>query len=461
MNEPAGPIPPHSLEAEQAVLGGILLDPELLAEVGPILKPEHFYALIHERIFATVLGLQSVGAPLDSISIAEELRKRSQLDSCGGFSYLAGLASGIQTASSIAYFARLVREKATLRALVRAGNAIAQIGYQGEDDAEGALEQADDTLRRLVLDGAPARDRSRPEIQARYDSMIYGTGSKTYTTPWPQLDAYTGGFSGGEIVVWGGDEGIGKSILVNMLAAWTAEKFGHVALFPTEMGETRTFARLLALFSGVSVRRQRQQNYAFRDEQAIEKARAKVAELPITLFDADPAFSSADIYQQCIRLHARSPLHGIFIDTVHFLTDIDASGHVDARDRSTHERQKRAISTLRRLALKLDVPLHLVFHMSRPDPREKKPKPSRKRLRDGGNIEGTATCVIFPYEADGVYSLLVDKAREGNGDKEVPMAFHGNRAVWLQAGSHAQNEPWFEPQTTTESLFERQETYAG
>ena len=452
-------IPPHNLEAEQALLAGIICDPILISEVGPVVRKGDFYAITHETIYDVMLAVREREVPIDVVTLAEELRRRGSLERVGGFSYLSSL-NVPQTPGTMSYYARLIREKAMLRALITLGHKITQLGFEGEEDAEQALEQADTLVRNVVVDGAPPRSRSLTEIAAKYDTAFYGD-RPIYGTPWPRLDRYTGGFMGGELIVWGGDEGVGKSMLVTMLTAWTAEKYGRVALFATEMGETRTFARLLALFSGISVRRQREaakgvgQPMRWTEEDSLAKARAHVLGLPLELYDADPAFSSLDIYQQCVRLKATVGLSAVFIDTVHFLTDI-FGGSGDVRDRSTHERQKRALRTLRRLALSLDVPVHLVFHMNRPDQKERNPRPSRKRLRDGGNVEGDATCVIFPYRSDGVYSLLVDKAREGNSDKEVPMDFQGSRAVWLEGGKHPQTHAWFEPAppAPTESFLE-------
>src|SRR5579864_1957337 len=140
-------IPPQNLEAEMALLGSILVDREIMGAVGEIVRPEDFYAHVHETIYAALTHLYDRGEPLDKITIAEELKRRDQLDNVGGISYLSSLMDTVQTAASAAYYAKIVREKAVLRGLIHAGTQITQYGYEDEEDVDNAL----DTCEQLVF----------------------------------------------------------------------------------------------------------------------------------------------------------------------------------------------------------------------------------------------------------------------------------------------------------------------
>src|SRR6185437_10242496 len=136
-------IPPQNLEAEMALLGSILVDREIMGIVSEIVRPEDFYAHVHESIFSVLQHLYDRGEPLDKITVAEELKRRSELENTGGLSYLSSLMDTVQTAASAAYYAKIVREKSVLRGLIHAGTRISQLGYESEEDVDGALDQSE------------------------------------------------------------------------------------------------------------------------------------------------------------------------------------------------------------------------------------------------------------------------------------------------------------------------------
>ncbi len=445
---------PHNLDAENVCIGAALISPDVLDTISPIVRARDFYALAHGLIYAAALDIWRRGEPLDRISLAEELRRSGALEKVGGVSYLSSLVGSVQTASSALHYAKLVREKARLRALAAAGKRITEAAYAGEEDPEGTVSRANAILRAATEDTATRALRPLAEVTESYHERMAAV--PTYYTPWPSLDRLTGGFTADELVVWASDPGVGKSFALAQLAASVAARYGNVAYFTTEMGEWKTLQRFVALFSGVSARRQREGTQAQRspgtagekpftpgEQQRIERALVTLRRYPIYL--SDETMSSDDLVAQCRRLHRQSSLSAVFIDTLGALSDV--VGHSGpGRDPGTHERQKRVVWMLKALAKELAIPVHVAHHFSREAPVRGVPAaPSKSRLRDGGGLENTATTIILPYRETIVekeagskrewtrieYFWKVDKARDGN-EMTLPMNFLGAQAMWTE-----------------------------
>jgi replicative DNA helicase len=449
-------IPPANLEAEATVLGAALSgDRDILEAVLPIVRPEHFYSIPGEAIMQTICRLSAKNAPISVLSVAETLRAGQNLEKCGGISYLRTLTDTVQIPKTAAYYAKIVREKALLRGLIHAGNRIATIGYEGEGDVNEAIGSASAELSAVIDTSAPLHPESVGEMLAVYDRRMKDVAS--YLTPWPMLDALTGGFTGDELIVWASDPAVGKSILAVQLACYIAERYGPVVIFATEMGAFKTMARLIALYSGVSARRQREGAFALRypeksdieplDEweiESIKTARYLLEAMPIYVYD--DTLTSEQVVAHIRRLNRAEPLKAAFIDTLGALDDVKPSGR-----QSTHERLSVAVQTLKRCAKEIDIPVHAVHHFSRDNERgPSSGRPSKKRLRDGGNLEGWATTIIFPHrelvndpetgKKKMRHVLIVDKARDGE-EGEIPMRFEGAKARWYQEG---QKELWLD-----------------
>lgn len=446
---------PHNTDAEKVVLGAVLVSADLLDAISPVVRPRDFYALAHGVVFAAMLDVWRRGEPLDRISVVEELRRNGALEKVGGAPYIAMLVGSVQTASSAVHYAKLVREKARLRAIVMAAKRISAVAYDGESDPDGAAARASAILRSATDDLAVPALRPLAEVTETYAARMASV--PTFRTPWPSLDRLTGGFTADELVVWASDPGVGKSFALAQLAAYVAEHYGNVAYFTTEMGEWKTLQRFVALFSGVSARRQREGTQADRspgtsgekpfsrgERQRIQSALVTLRRFPIFL--SDETMSADDLVAQCRRLHRISALSAVFIDTLGALSDV--VGHSGpGRDPGTHERQKRVVWMLKSLAKELGIPVHVAHHFSREAPVRGVPAaPSKGRLRDGGGLENTATTIILPYRETIVekerghggrewtrieYFWKIDKARDGN-EMTLPMNFLGAQAMWTE-----------------------------
>lgn len=431
-------IPPQNLEAEAALLGCLMIRRDLIHSIR--VEASDFYAHVHEKIFKAIASV--AGGPTDKIAIAEALGRSGALETVGGISYLSHLIDSVVTASSGPYYAALVREKSVLRSIIAAGSKLESIGFDGETDVDAAVAEMNAHVARVTRMAARAGTRTLRELMVgqpdKAEKMLW-----TYTTPWPDVDLLVGKFVAGDLVAWAAEPGAGKSIAVNQLALWTAEKYGAVAMFPSEMGADSTTQRLVATLSGVSVRAQRDGMTNLQFDK-VKAARERLARLPIHMADSNPLPSTADVVANCRALHDKEPLAGIFVDHVGFLADVMGIGKYGTRQSSKHERQSEALMALLALGKELKIAVHVVFHFSRA-PAGSKPTPDKTRLRDGGNAEGHCSVIIFPHRGDDKKpdEFIIDKARDGNAGK-VEMRFDGASGLWLQAN---QDAAWFVPQT--------------
>lgn len=453
---------PHALDAEATLLASAIADAEIIDAAAPIVRPESFYALHHGRIWRALLALRREDAPTDRIALVEFLRANGELDGLGGLAVINNIckSGSAQTPESALYFARIIAEKYRLRRIIAAAGKIRTLGYDGEESPSEAAAAA----LRILSDAIdePGQSDLTPlasSLETYYDDL---RAVPAYRTPWHLLDRLTGGFTGGELVVWASAAGVGKSFALTQLAHHVACAYGPCALFATEMGAVATRARLVALVSGVSSRRQRELSVApevaFADGMAapsratLEAQRAAVADAVralrrVPIYLSDETMSSDDLIARARREHRRvGGLKSIFIDTLGALSDV-ASHSGPGRDPGVHERQKRVVWGLKALAKELNIPIHVAHHFSRAaDYKGVAAAPSKERLRDGGGLENTATTIIFPHRALIVekeagkngrewtrweYSWIVDKARDGN-EGSIPMNFHGSEARWSE-----------------------------
>ena len=440
-------IPPNNLEAEMAVLGSVLVDRASLNVVDGLVRANDFYALVHETIFAEMLELARAGKPIDKITLAERLRDRGHLELVGGVPYLNSLMDTVPTAASASYYATIVREKAQLRALIHVGGEIARLGFDGEIDADRAVSDAATALRNAT-DRAGASTGGISLVSAlrtRYESLTklaYGVAvDDSQKTPWAGVNALVGGFRPGELVVWPSAPKMGKSAALTMLADFIAAHYGAVAMFALEMGVDASTMRLLALYSGISARAQRAGELNDADLERIAESQAAIASRPITLFDLSCS-RLADMRRELHALSKAAPIAAVIVDHVNFLTDVDGV----RGDRTTkHERLDRVYRELLRIAKEFGCVMHAVQHVSREGMRG---QPTLADIRDGGNPEGHAHAVIFPYRPKPMGSaqersegeFIVAAAREGDPGV-VPMRFIGYRGMWLDRD---ESRPGFE-----------------
>ncbi len=443
-------IPPANLECEMGLLGAMMSSPEFVAIAEPIVGAKDFYAPAHEWLAGAIFRLVAAGKPVDMISVAEDLRGRPNFDRFGGMAYLASCTNSVSiaTESTVRYYAEIVAEKAQLRRLIAAGSAIAEQGFHGESDVEAAIASAEDALRNAISQtrattGGTTMMSAMRDVFSEIERATAGEQKiKALRTPWKAVNDMTGGFFPGELVVIASAPAQGKTAMVLNLADYVASLGqGVVAFFTLEMSKRAMSQRWLAMHSGVSARTQRL-GYV-RDDQweHISLAISRIAQRGVRLFGRECA-SVDKIRREVAALSREQHVCAVIIDHVNFLSDADAGS-----DRATkHERLDRTYRKLLSLGDDFQTVTFAVQHMNR---QGMNGRPTLSNIRDGGNPEGHAHAIIFPYRPDPasddpatrcVGEFIVAKARDGE-EGIVPMHFEGWRHLWRQSEN---DRPWFE-----------------
>ncbi|HKU68068.1 MAG TPA: replicative DNA helicase [Candidatus Baltobacteraceae bacterium] len=395
-------IPPQNLEAEMALLGSILVDREIMGIVSEIVKAEDFYAHVHESIYSVLLHLYDRGEPLDKITVAEELKRRSELDNVGGLSYLSSLMDTVQTAASAAYYAKIVREKAVLRGLIHAGTRITQLGFENEEDVDGALDQSEQLVydigqrqmhgeftlvRRLLKD---AFDR----IDQRFRQ---GGGLTGLTSGFKDIDEMTAGFQPGNFIILAARPGMGKtSFALNMAAEAAQQRQEPLAFFSLEMSNDELVQRLICAEAEISMHDMQRGNIKPHHWEKISEAMGVLNELPIHLDDSG-GLSVSEIRSRCRRLKSAHGLSAVFID---YLQLVHPS--VLSKGANRNEELSDICRTLKTTAKDLEVPIIALAQLNRGVESRTDKRPMLSDLRDSGSLEQEADMVAFLYR-EGYY----------------------------------------------------------
>lgn len=397
-------IPPSNLEAEMAVIGSILVDREMAAAVGEIIRPADFYAHVHETIFAVLQDIYEHGEPLDKISVAEELRRRGALERVGGLPYISALMETVQSAASARYYATIVREKSVLRSLIHAGTQITQCGFEGEEDVSGALDRCEQLVysigeRRGITEFMPV-SRLMKEAFDHIDRLYHMRGDRTgLTSGFRAIDEMTTGFQPGNFVIVAARPGMGKSsFALNMAVAAARSENAPVAFFSLEMSNNELIQRLICSEARISMNHMRRGNIKDDQWELISNAMGTINDLPIYLDDLG-ALTVSDVRSRCRRLKSTVGLSAVFIDYLQLLRP-----GVLARNANRNEELSEICRTLKVTAKDLGVPIIALAQLNRAvEARAGTKRPLLADLRDSGSIEQEADVVAFLYR-DGYYN---------------------------------------------------------
>ncbi|MGC2404980.1 MAG: replicative DNA helicase, partial [Candidatus Cybelea sp.] len=375
-------IPPNNLEAEMAVIGSVLVDREMFAAVGEILRPSDFYAHVHEAIFTVLLDLYDRGEPLDKISVSEELRQRGMLERVGGLPYISSLMDTVQSAASARYYATIVREKSVLRSLIHAGTEITQLGYEGEEDVPTALDRSEQLVytigeRRGITEFMPV-SRLMKEAFDHIDRLFHMRGDRTgLTAGFRDVDAMTTGFQPGNFVIVAGRPGMGKSsFALNMAVAAAREESGPIVFFSLEMSNSELIQRLICSEARISMNDMRRGNIKPHQWEEISRAMGTLNDLPIYLDDLG-ALTVSDVRSRCRRLKSTVGLAAIFIDYLQLLRP-----GVLARNANRNEELSEICRSLKATAKDLSVPIIALAQLNRGVEIRSEKRPMLADLRD-------------------------------------------------------------------------------
>lgn len=409
-------VPPQNLEAEEAVLGAMLLSPLAVDVASEDLRPDHFYRGTHAAIFQACVTVAGRDMPVNAITVAEELDSAGELERVGGTARVSELAAMVSAASNVAHYTKIVRDHATRRSLIDVGQEIARLGREdARQDLDDALIDAEQLVWNLTSTQAPGELRHVAETLPHTFEQLDRPGGEITGTPTglADLDKLTAGLQPGNLVVVAARPGMGKSALaIQSLLHTATENPKPAALFTLEMSAEEINQRLLSLLSRVPLMRIRTRNgLTPPDRTALGTARSMLEQAPVYVDDTVAA-RVVDIRARARRLKARQPdLALVVVDYLQLMIH-------DGTGRENREQQVAAISRgLKLLARELDVPVMALAQLNRLVEQRHDKKPILSDLRDSGAIEQDADVVLFihrdPDSEDDTAEITVAKHRNG------------------------------------------------
>ncbi len=429
---PAGLTPPANLEAEQSVLGAVLLRAQALDQVADLLTPEDFYRPSHGYIFQAMLDLANRGEPVDLVTVTALLKERGRLDEVGGPVFLANLSEHVGTAANAGHYARLVHEKSVVRRLLARSQEIAQACLAPVEEVDQFLDWAEAEIFKV------ADSKIRPGFKplgtlvekevATLEAIWHREQGRITGVPsgFPDLDNLTAGFQKGDLIIIAARPSMGKTALalnIAFNAAYGAQL--PVAFFSLEMSKEQLVRRLLSSEGEIDASRLRRAFLGPDDWQKLQEAASLLMDCPIFIDDS-PAMTVLEVRAKARRLKAENKLELAVVDYLQLMR-----GQTDAPSR---EQEISYISrSLKALAKELNVPVIALSQLSRKVEDRPKKEPQLADLRESGAIEQDADVILFIYR-DEVYNdnspekgqarILLKKQRNGPTG-EFRLAFRG------------------------------------
>jgi replicative DNA helicase len=422
----SAPVPPQNLEAEESVLGAMMLSPGAIGTAGEILDASDFYRESHAKVYRAALALEQRSEPVDAITLADELDRRGELEQAGGRVRIHELAALVPASANVSHYARIVRDMATLRGLVRAGSEIARLGWERPGETVDLVDQAEQLVFELsqsrvtgdFTDMDALLKESFERITALYESGVELTGTPS---GFKDLDRITSGFQPGNLVIVAARPSMGKSALALCMAANLGVRKGvPVGLFTLEMSKSEVTQRLMCSEGKVESQRLRTGKLAPDDWPRLTAACDKLAKAPIYVDDTG-LLNLMEIRSKARRLKARHPDLGlIVVDYLQLLMPTHRR-ESDGRVQEVSEMSRN----LKILARDLEVPIVALSQLSRAVEQRTDKRPLLSDLRESGSIEQDADVVIFVYRDDyyndesdqqGLAEVIVAKHRNGPTD---------------------------------------------
>lgn len=393
-----GRIPPHNIQAEQSVLGSMLLDKDIIPNVTEILKSEDFYREDNREIFDAILDLFNSAEPIDLITVSEQLKLRGTLDNVGGLEYLTNIASAVPTTANSRHYAKIVEEKSILRSLIKASSDIVNMGYEAAEEVSYVMDRAEksifDILQKRNLQGfAPIKDvlvDTFNKLEELYNNKGVVTGIPTGFT---DLDYKTAGLHNSDLVLIAARPAMGKTAFALNLAQYAAVHAKvPVAIFSLEMSKEQLVNRMLCNEAMVDSQRMRTGKLEDDDWQKIARALGPLSEAPIYIDDT-PGTSIMEIRAKCRRLKLEKNLGMVVID---YLQLMQGRGKNESRQQEISEISR----SLKILAKELHIPVITLSQLSRGPESRTDHRPMLSDLRESGAIEQDADIVMFLYRDD-------------------------------------------------------------
>jgi replicative DNA helicase len=422
---------PQAVDAEQSVLGSILIDADAILKVADFLHAPDFYRQQHADIYESMLVLHGQREPIDLVTLADELARRERLEPIGGPAYLATLMNAVPTAVHVEHYARIVERKAVLRNLIAAAGRIAAVGYEEANDAEVAIDRAESILfeisQRRTIGGFESlatllgQAYDRLEYLHEHRGQILGIPSGL-----SQLDTLLGGFQPSDLIILASRPSVGKtSLALNIAQNASVREAKKVAVFSLEMSKEQLSLRLLSAETGINPRPLQTGFMEETDWSKIATVMNDMAGAPMWIDDS-PALSIMELRTKARRLEAEQ--HGLDLLIVDYLQLMQVN--VQSREPNRVQEVSEISRGLKQLARELKVPVIALSQLSRGVEQRGSAEPRLSDLRESGSIEQDADVVIFLYRdgeqnPDSEVELVKAKiAKHRNGPiGEVPLQF--------------------------------------
>ena len=413
-------IPPQNLDAERAVLGAILMDNDSIYSVMEVITPDFFYQPGHRLLYSTMLDLNERGEPIDILTLTEKLRSSGNLEKAGEASYISTLAEDVPTSAGIAHYARIIREKSTLRDLIHTSTEIIQDCFDTPGEVDDLIDEAEKRIfqiseKRIKSGFSSMKDivkSSFKTIESLYEKKEHITG---VPTGFKDIDELTSGFQQSDLIIIAGRPSMGKTALCLNIAQNAAIKGGRgVAIFSLEMAQEQLVMRMLCSEARIDAHRLRSGFLGQTDWPKLTMAAGHLSEASIYIDDT-PAIGVMEMRAKARRLKADKGLDLIIVD---YLQLMSGRARNDNREQEISEISR----SLKALAKELNVPVLALSQLNRAVESRQDKRPALADLRESGAIEQDADVIIFIYRDEvynrettskGVAEIIIGKQRNG------------------------------------------------
>ncbi|MCL7451519.1 MAG: replicative DNA helicase [Anaerolineae bacterium] len=432
-------LPPQNMEAEEAVLGALLIDPDAIIRVATILKPGDFYREKNGWIYDATLALHERREPIDFLTVCDELERREQLDQVGGPGFITSLINAVPTSIHAEHYARIIERTATRRRLIEAAGEIAGLAYQEADDVDEVVDRAEQVLfgvseRRISRELVPIRQ----VLSEYYDRIEYLTRHRGemigIPTGFTDMDKLLGGLQRSDMVILAARPSVGKTSLALSIAHNASKRFRQrVAFFSLEMSNEQVVQRLMSAETGINSQRLRRGEIAQDEWGRFMKAASDLAE-SLFYIDDTPGISALELRTKARRLHAEVGIDLLVVDYLQLMRG-------DFRSENRVQEISSISRALKGLARELNVPILALSQLSRGVEARTDKRPILSDLRESGALEQDADVVIFIYrdelynentERKNIADIIVAKHRNGPTGT-VALFFKKELAQFLEA----------------------------
>ncbi|APM41123.1 replicative DNA helicase [Clostridium kluyveri] len=419
MDAPLGSIP-HNLEAEQSVIGSMLVDKSSIVESMEILKVDDFYRESHKVIFEAILDLYKRDIAVDIITLTESLKSKSKLEAAGGITYISELSGSIVSTVNLQSYIKIIKDKSTLRKLIKASTKIIEESYNNQNNVEKTIDMAEKSIfdlsnNRKVSDFEPMNvvlERGFLEIERLFNNKGQTTG---VASGFRELDAKTSGFQKGDMVLVAARPSMGKTTFALNIAEYAALREGkRVAVFSLEMSKEQLAYKLLCSEAHIDMLKLRTGNLEDKDWENIARASGPLAEAKIFIDDT-AGISIMEMRSKCRRLKIE---HGIDIIIIDYLQLMSGGRNSESRQQEVSEISR----FIKSLAKEMQCPVIALSQLSRAPEARSDHRPMLSDLRESGSIEQDADIVMFLYrdeyynketEEKNVAECIIAKQRNG------------------------------------------------